>query len=177
MFCRFAAQQVNFVFDRSKLPTAPKSVRQSELDLENIPKRGPFKAFLGNISFEADETMIRNFFKDLKVVHVHMTVDQGGRSKGSGTVEFEDREGLIAALNKNENLLNNRPVRITLLEARSDNREGGRGGYMQRDDGEPLKSDESDWRRPREPEPEVTYPYQNNRGGDSKRGGIFFSTA
>lgn len=56
------------MFDRSKLPTAPKSVRQSEIDMELIPKRPPFKAYLSNISFEADEDKIKNFFRDLKVL-------------------------------------------------------------------------------------------------------------
>lgn len=180
-----------YVFDRSKLPTAPKSVRQSELDLELIPKKAPFKCFLGNISFEADEEKIRNFFRDEKVMSVHLTVDQGGRSKGSGTVEFEDRDSLIAALNKNETSLNNRPLRITLMEPRGafgDRGDSRGGGYMQRggDDGEPLKSDESDWRRAREPEPESAYSgrsmggsgggfgdrgQQNDRYGDRQQSG------
>lgn len=177
-------QQSNFVFDRSKLPTAPKSVRQSEIDLELVPKRPPYKCFLGNISFEADEEKIKNFFRDLKVVNVHLTVDQGGRSKGTGTVEFEDRESLISALNRNENMLNNRALRISLLESRSgfDKENSGRSGFMQRDENEPLKSDESSWRRLPEPEPEVTYPYQNKpndryqsdrRGGYGDRGGRY----
>lgn len=166
-------QQSQFHFDRSKLPTAPKSVRQSEIDLELIPKKAPFKAFLGNISFEADEEKIRAFFRDLKIVSVHLTVDQGGRSKGSGTVEFEDRDSLIAALNKNEGVINNRPLRISLMEARDRDGGGRMGGYGNRDDGGELKSDASDWRRREpEPEPENVYPYgrsANDRGGD--RGG------
>jgi len=152
-----------FVFDRSKLPTAPKSVRQSEIDMELIPKRPPFKAYLSNISFEADEDKIKNFFRDFKVMGVHLTVDQGGRSKGSGAIEFEDRDSLIAALGKNEAVFNNRPLRVSLMEPRTfGDRQGGGGGYMQRDDNEPLKSDESNWRREREPEPESSY---GNRGG------------
>ena len=67
------------------------------------------------------------------------------------------------------------------MEARSGygDRDGGRGGgYMQRDrdDNEPLKSDENSWRRAPEPEPEVSYPYQSKPSSDryqssDRRGG------
>lgn len=164
-----------FVFDRSKLPTAPKSVRQSEIDLEMVPKRPPFRAYLSNISFEADEEKIRLFFKELKVATVHLSIDQGGRSKGSGYIDFEDRDSLIAALNKNETTFNNRPLRINLIEyTKSYDRQGGSGGggYMQRDSDEPLKSDENNWRREREPEPETSYPQRSgDRYGGERRGG------
>ncbi len=155
-------------------------MRQSELDLELVPKKGPFKAFLGNISFEADEEKVKNFFRDLKVVSVTLTIDQAGRSKGTGTVEFEDRESLIAALNKNESMLNNRQLRISLMEPRSgfgDRSGGGYGRGGDRTDGEPLKSDENNWRREEQPaEPEQSSwsgrqqsdKYQS--GGD-RRGG------
>ena len=153
-------------------------MRQSEIDLELVPKRPPYKAFLSNISFEADEEKLRHFFKDLKVVSVYLATDPGGRSKGSGSVEFEDRDSLIAALNKNESVFNNRPLRITMGEARGGfaaGSGGGGGGYKSRDtdSNEPLKSDENNWRREREPEPEVTYPHaeQSGRPGRYQSGG------
>ncbi len=74
---------------------------------------------MGNISFEADEDKIKAFFKDLKVQTVHLATDQGGRSRGSGYVDFEERESLISALNKNETQFINRSIRITLQEPRS----------------------------------------------------------
>lgn len=163
-----------FVFDRSKLPTAPKSVLKSDIDLELVPKVKPFRAFLGNISFEADEEKLKSFFKDLKVLTAHLTTDQGGRSKGSGYIDFDDRDSLIAALNKNENVFLNRPLRISL----SDSSRGGydrTGGYGERgsnfrqqsQDSGPLRSDESTWRR--EPEPSEPAPYQERSGYQSNR--------
>ncbi len=151
---------------RAKLPTAPKSALSSDLNLENVPKVKPFRAFIGNISFEADEEKVKSFFKDLKVITVHLATDQGGRSKGSGYIDFDDRESLIAALNKHESVFINRQIRISL----QDNSRGGfdrTGGYGERreggggyggnrqqtpNDGAALRSDEASWRRT-EPEP------------------------
>ncbi len=99
------------------LPTAPKSILKPDIDLELVPKTKPFRAFIANISFEADEEKVKTFFKELKVIQVHLATDLGGRSKGSGYIDFDDRDSLIAALNKNENVFCNRPLRISLHEA------------------------------------------------------------
>ena len=101
------------MFDRSTLPTATKSLLQQEINLENVPKVPPFTAYLSNISFEADEEKIRAFFKDLKVENVRL-VSENGRFKGYGYVDFGDRESLIAGLGKNEQLLNNRQLKVSL---------------------------------------------------------------
>ena len=101
------------MFDRSALPTATKSQLQRDINLESVPNKPPFTAYLSNISFEADEDMIRNFFKDLKVETVRLPNDHG-RPKGYGYVDFVDRESLIAALGKNEQPLNNRQLKVSL---------------------------------------------------------------
>ena len=56
------------LIDRSSLPTAPKSVLNPDPDLESVPKQKPFRAHISNISFEAEESQIRTFFKDSKVI-------------------------------------------------------------------------------------------------------------
>lgn len=57
----------NFIFDRSVLPTAPKSTLAPDINYDLLPKEAPFTAFISNISFEADEDKIRALFKDLDV--------------------------------------------------------------------------------------------------------------
>jgi len=49
---------------------------------------------------------------------------------GSGDAEFEDRESLIAALDKDGSSLNDGRVRITLFEAGSGRGEGGDRGFL-----------------------------------------------
>jgi hypothetical protein len=117
------------------------------------------------------------------VISVFLAVDQGGRFKGTGWVEFEDRDSLIVALNKNETPLNNRALRITVQEPRSFNATGGQGGYnkhRENDSSEPLKSDENNWRREREPETESFSSYksgsgQQNRSNRYQSGGSQYS--
>ncbi len=62
------------VIDRSMLPKAPKSVMGPDIDFNLLPKEKPFRAHLSNISYEADETSLKNFFKDSKVdlkIYIH----------------------------------------------------------------------------------------------------------
>lgn len=172
------APAADYVFDRSTLPTATKSLLQQDINLELVPKVAPFTAYLSNISFEADDDKIRAFFKDLKVETVRLPTENG-RFKGYGYVDFSDRESLIAALGKNEQMLNNRQLKISLERSRGEREAGGRGGYNNHQQDGPQKSDESDWRR-REPVAEEEdkpassgyQSYQNqgqnryNRGGD-----------
>jgi translation initiation factor 4B len=101
---------------RQQLPSAPKSILRPDVDLEKVPKKPPFTAYISNISFEADEDKIKVFFKDCKVISVRIAIDGGGRSRGFGHVDFEDRDSLILALGKNEISFNNRPLKVTLDE-------------------------------------------------------------
>lgn len=52
----------------SSLPTGPRSSRTIEVDLSKVPEEPPFTAFVGNLPYEADEQMLHEFFKDLKVM-------------------------------------------------------------------------------------------------------------
>lgn len=63
----------DLLFDRSKLPTAPKAALMPDVDLQAVPKQAPFTAYVSNISFEADEDRLRAFFKDSKVLRtIHL---------------------------------------------------------------------------------------------------------
>lgn len=133
-----------FVFDRSKLPTAAKAALQPDFDLEQVPKQPPFTAFISNVSFEADEAKIRAFFRESSILTVRLPVDERGRFKGQGFIDFADRESLITALQKNEQAFFNRPMKVA-LESKSKQQTYGSYGMSNTGD---KASDESDWRRP-----------------------------
>ena len=49
------------------LPTAPRAARNVEIDTSRIPEHGPFTAFVGNLPYEVNESVLEEFFKDLAV--------------------------------------------------------------------------------------------------------------
>ena len=54
--------------------------------------------------------------------------------KGFGYADFEDRESLVKALDMDENMLQNRKIKIDL--ATNNQRDGGRGGFGDRRGGD-----------------------------------------
>lgn len=142
---------------RSQLPSGTKSSYGSGIDLEQVPKQAPFTAYISNVSFEADDEKIRDFFRNSKVKDVRLIVIEG-RFKGYGYVEFEDRDSLIEALNKNDTPFNNRPMKVSLSESKGQDGGRGRGGDMG-----PQKSDEASWRHATPPPDDQ--PEQSSRGG------------
>ena len=51
------------LFDRSKLPTAPKAARGPDVDVDRIPDRPPYTAFVGNLAYDVSEEKIAEFFE------------------------------------------------------------------------------------------------------------------
>ena len=49
------------------LPSAPKSVQGPEFDLNSIPPNGPFRFQVANLSYEVNDDMLAEFFKDYSV--------------------------------------------------------------------------------------------------------------
>ena len=149
--------QEYFAEIRAQLPTAPKSALAPDIDLEQVPKAPPFTAHLSNVSYEADDNKIRAFFLESKILNVRLPVDERGRFRGFGQVDFEDRQSLISALTKNETKFFNRPIRVQLesqyRKAQQSEREGRGGGFASATS--TAGEDSTDWRaRPAEPEPE-----------------------
>jgi len=67
---------------------------------KEAPQVPPFTAFLGNLSFDATEDEIGNFFSEhCRVKSVRLITDTiTQRPKGFGYIEFEDRDSLVTAL-------------------------------------------------------------------------------
>merc|ERR1712156_488662 len=118
------------------LPTAPRAARGPDMSDERIPRDPPFTAYIANLSYDADVEVIMNFFGKLKIKGVRLPRDgdaETGRLKGFGYADFEDRESLVEALNMNDQLLQNRKIRVDL--ATHAGRGNDRGGFNDRGGG------------------------------------------
>jgi len=86
--------------------------------------------FVGNLSFNATEDSVWEFFGDHGVKHVRLPTDRDtGRPKGFGYVQFEDIDGAkkaFEALSGSE--LDGRSIRLDYSQPR-DTAGGGRGGF------------------------------------------------
>ncbi|CUS07326.1 unnamed protein product [Tuber aestivum] len=82
------------------------------------PDKPPFTAHVGNLPFEVTETQMSEFFSSCQVENVRLVRDRiDNRPKGFGYVEFETKEGLIAAVDMSGQLFCGRNVkrRIVLM--------------------------------------------------------------
>ena len=171
------------------LPSAPKEHRSNLIDTSRVPTIGPYKAYIGNISYETSEADLEGFFKGLEVsmgcneafqvsncpflcfqlVAVQIQKGNEGKPRGFGYAEFVTRDALIKALNMNEQPLNSRPLRISVPDDSRDNKRNQSGSY--RAPGEPDKT-EGDWRGDKREIPyKEPYQQQSSYGRmDSNRG-------
>ncbi|RUS82262.1 hypothetical protein EGW08_009973 [Elysia chlorotica] len=166
-------------FDRSVLPSAPKAAMGPKYSEEDIPRNGPYSAHLGNVSYDAQEHDLENFFGDLRIEQVRLITDNG-RPRGYAYVDFQTREDLIEALTYHEREFMGRPIRVDLATTKDqDSRGPSRDNYRSN---EPDRTD-GDWRRrgPLE-DPPARSGFDRDRGGgggggfgdrDRDRGGGF----
>lgn len=152
--------------DRSKLPTAPKSARGPDVDMNQVPSEPPFTAFIGNLAYETTEDNIADFFKKLQVLNVRLPEDRG-RLRGFGYVEFADRQNLLDALNMNEENMMGRKVRVDLADQHQQNENKKSGGYDRQTSGDPDRA-EGNWRAP--PKSFDDFDRGPTRGGYDDRG-------
>ncbi|XP_071152737.1 eukaryotic translation initiation factor 4B-like isoform X2 [Mytilus edulis] len=152
--------------DRSKLPTAPKSARGPDVDMDKVPSVPPFTAFIGNLAYETTEDNIADFFKKLNVLNVRLPEDRG-RLRGFGYVEFADRQNLLDALNMNEENMMGRKVRVDLADQHQQNENKKSGGYDRQTSGDPDRA-EGNWRAP--PKSFDDFDRGPQRGGFDDRG-------
>jgi RNA recognition motif-containing protein len=163
---------------RASLPTAPKSALAPDINMDEVPTKPPFTAHLSSVSYEADEIKIRGFFADSKILNIRLPVDERGRFRGFGQVDFENRESLINALAKNETKFFNRPIKVQLDSGhpKRPGQEGGgsgsRYGAMSREIDPNSNSEDTDWRARSAPESEEapsSRPSYSSFGGSSQQ--------
>lgn len=84
-----------------------------------LPTKPPFTAHLGNLSYDATEGAITDFFQDCEVVSVRLIEDrETQRPKGFGYVEFGTLDGLKKALALDGEPFEGRTVRIKVADPR-----------------------------------------------------------
>ena len=89
------------------------------------------RLFVGNLSFNTSEEAIRDAFAEFgEIVEAKLVTDRDtGRSRGFAFVEMASPDAANKAIQEmNGALLDGRPLRVNLAEARRDNRGGGGGG-------------------------------------------------
>ena len=112
----------------------------------NSAKKGPaseFGVFVGNISYKCTDNDLKKFFKDCgKVLDVRIAKKPDGKLKGFAHVDFETKEGMEKAVEKNGKELLGRPLKIDKSSSGNGNRSGGNKGGQGRgrgkDNGDPL---------------------------------------
>jgi RNA recognition motif-containing protein len=89
------------------------------------------RLFVGNLSFNTTEEAIREAFAEFgEIVEAKLVTDRDtGRSRGFAFVEMTSADAAQKAIQEmNGALLDGRPLRVNLAEARRDTRGGGGGG-------------------------------------------------
>ncbi|CAH1635586.1 unnamed protein product [Spodoptera littoralis] len=127
------------------LPSASRAARGGlAVDDESIPRRPPFTAHISNLPYDVDETAIMELFTGLKITNLRLP-REGDRLKGYGCVDFEDREGLINAMNIPDLTIGGRRIRIE-VSTQDNDRRMGRGGRNDRDREYDPERTMGDWR-------------------------------
>merc|ERR1712038_1575786 len=161
------------------LPTAPSATFGPDIDDDKIPRRPPFTAYIANLPYDVDEGQVQEVFERarLKITQVRLMKDEGGRLRGYGYADFEDRDSLIDVLSMTDLAVNNRKMRIDLASQAGKGSGGAGGGFGDREgrgrreeDPDAGRSDQSDdWRRG--PPPPQREGYQGRDSYDRDRGG------
>ncbi|KAI3660859.1 hypothetical protein MP638_006616 [Amoeboaphelidium occidentale] len=120
-----------------------------EREKKPLPTHPPYCAFVGNLSIDATEQDVSEFFVNSKSVRIIRDFDK--RSKGFGYVEFETLDELKVALEKDGVEMMGRMLRLDVAEGQRDqNRPIERRQdreYQPRRQEEPEEVLPSNWRR------------------------------
>jgi len=84
-----------------------------------LPTKPPFTVHLGNMSFDATQGDIMDFFGGCSVTSVRIVEDKiDMKPKGFGYAEFANLEGLKKALDFNGTQFQGRNIRVSVAEPR-----------------------------------------------------------
>eukprot|EP00092_Neocalanus_flemingeri_P022442 GFUD01024339.1.p1 GENE.GFUD01024339.1~~GFUD01024339.1.p1 ORF type:complete len:634 (-),score=237.24 GFUD01024339.1:916-2817(-) len=170
------------------LPTAPRAALGPDIDDDRIPKRPPYTAYIANLPYDVDEEQVTEVFANarLKIEQVRLMKDEGGRLRGYGYADFQDRQSLVDVLTMTDLAVNNRKMRIDLASQAGKEKGGFGGGFGDREGGRGREEDpnagrsdtDNDWRRGPAPAPREegrdsggTDRYNGRSSSDRDRGG------
>lgn len=87
--------------------------RKSEFHEEPRKIQGSYSAYLGNVSWDATEQDIKDFFSRSKIASIRLAMNQvTGKFRGFAHVDFEDDESLEEAVKMNQMEFHGRPMKI-----------------------------------------------------------------
>ncbi|KAG0066636.1 hypothetical protein BGZ89_007067 [Linnemannia elongata] len=81
-----------------------------------LPTRPPYTIHLGNIAFDTTDADVEGFFNESKVTSIRIMKDFEDKPKGFGYVEFDSLDSLKKALERNQQSLCGRNVRVSVAE-------------------------------------------------------------
>ena len=85
-----------------------------------LPSKPPYTVHLGNMSFDATEGDIQDFFAECEITSVRIVEDKLDRKpKGFGYAEFATLEGLEKALKFSGTQFQGRNIRVSVAEPRT----------------------------------------------------------
>ncbi|KAJ2110168.1 Eukaryotic translation initiation factor 4B [Coemansia sp. S142-1] len=117
----------------------------------DFPTEPPFTAYVGNLSYAADEAMLREFFSGVQTVRL-VRDRETDRPKGFGYVQFETLDSLKEAVAKDGSEMGGRQLRVNVSEARPN-----QGGGAQED----RTGGATNWRRADALPVETTSPFES----------------
>jgi translation initiation factor 4B len=86
---------------------------------QQIPDKPPFTLHLGNLSYEATQESVTDFFTGCDIVSVRIIEDrEQQRPKGFAYAEFGTRDGLVKALTLDGTSFEGRSIRIKVADPR-----------------------------------------------------------
>lgn len=121
---------------------------------EDIPTRGPFTAYVGNLPFDVTERDLEAFFTGCNILSIRIPMNhETQRPKGYCYVEFKERDSLIKGLDHHGKEIRNRALRINLAEQKENNDDKTHGSWRRQggssyENEAPKPADtSSSWRR------------------------------
>lgn len=101
------------------IAVVPYAPRERDSFPQRIPDKPPYTAHLGNLSYDATNETVTDFFAACEVVSVRIVEDrEQQRPKGFGYAEFATAEGLQKALNFDGDSFQGRVIRIRIADPR-----------------------------------------------------------
>ncbi|XP_019052707.1 PREDICTED: squamous cell carcinoma antigen recognized by T-cells 3-like isoform X2 [Nelumbo nucifera] len=104
---RKSAEDVKFIDDKTNKPKSTDEQRINGSTSKNTKYRDQCTVFVSNISFEAKEEHLREFFSDVGgVTAIRILRNKfNGKSRGLAYIDFSDETHLVAAVSKNKKQL------------------------------------------------------------------------
>ena len=100
-------------------------VRKSNFKGDKNYQGEKFSIFIGNLSFKTNEDGIKNLFEDCgKIIDIRIAKKEDGKPRGFAHVDFDSKEALENALEKNGYKLDGRELRIDITTNKPSSNKG-----------------------------------------------------